>query len=117
MTGVVKIENLLGNCDFVTPGLAQFYQSDRIERKQRYMLGDFVLTLVALEIVRFHTREIQLQPLAGKQPLLQTVPVSELNEVRVTGSRFMSLGLFGALGVVVGEPVTLEVQGGELPRH
>src|SRR5262252_60788 len=117
MTGVVEVENLLGNCDFASTGLAQFYQGDRIERKQRYMPGDFIVTLVALEIVRLHALEIELQPLAGQQPLLQTVPISELNEVRVTDSHFMSIGLFGALGDVVGEPVTLEVQGRDLPSH
>ena len=83
MPRIIKVEQRLRQGDEALAGLLQLEQADRIDRIQRDVLGDLVLAPVLVQVGYVHALEIVMQTLAAQQPLLQAVPVAELDEVRV----------------------------------
>ena len=117
VAGEVAVEQRLGDVDLAAPGGDQLLQRERKVLAQRDVPRDLKRAPIALHVRVLHAPQIDEQPLAGEQPLLEAVPVRELDERR---RRIAALEAEGALGLLRGverDLVGLEVDTRELADH
>ena len=91
-------------------------QRQRVELAQAHVLGQLVLAPVELLVGQLHALEVEVQPLAGEQPL----PAGEVAVAQERAARVAQLVLQRALGLagdVEGELEALRVQAAHLPAQ
>ncbi len=81
MARVVHVEERLGQPDLAAPGLFERDERQRVVQNERDVPGQLVLASVLVQVRHIHSLQVQVEPFAGQQPLLQAVPVAELDEV------------------------------------
>ena len=117
VAGAVEVVPVLGDLHEAFAVGTQLLERDRVQDTQRDVGSELVLAPVLVEPRRLHPVEIVTEALAGDEPLLQAVPVAELDERRVGLGQLELPRLLGALGDRIGQLIGLEVDGRHLADH
>ena len=102
---------------FADSAFLELHQCQGINLAQRNRLGDFVIVAALFLIRRFELFQADIQALTGKQAVVCGIPVSELNEIGRRQPTLESENLFGALGQVICQLVSLMVERPDLAFH
>ena len=113
VAGVVEVEDLLRQRKKQRPVSRSFTSASGSSRRAN-VLGQLELAAVLLEVGGLKPAQVVLKLLAGKQALLQAVPVAEADVAAVLQAELEAEAALGPLRQVVGELVALEVDAGDL---
>ena len=80
MAWVVEVEDLLGKAEEAAAGLPELDQRQRVELKQRDVLGQLELSDVAVEVGDIEPLEVKGKLVAGEKSFLERIPVAEADE-------------------------------------
>ena len=111
MPWAIHVKQLFVHLERAFSGGAQSDQGFRGDLEQADVLGQLVLALVLVEVGDIHALQVVVEVVAGQQPFLQTVPIHDLDEIRVRQSQLEPKRPLRALGHAEGELVALEVNG------